>query len=44
MTGYPDITYESLNGTAALTRSLTWLRCLPAAISKLDPYHVVSSA
>lgn len=37
MTGYPDITYERLNATAALTRSLTWLRCLTAAISRLDP-------
>jgi hypothetical protein len=44
MTGYPHITYERLNATAALTHSLTWLRCLAAAISKLDPYHVVSRA
>lgn len=33
MTGYPDITYERLNATAALTHSLTWLRCLPPLAS-----------
>jgi hypothetical protein len=41
MTGYPDITYARLNAKVALARSLTWLRCLDAAISKLHPYHVV---
>jgi hypothetical protein len=44
MTGYPDITYGRLNDEAALARSLTWLCCLDAAISKLHPYHVVQSA
>jgi hypothetical protein len=43
MTGYSDITYEWLNPTGTLTHSLTWLFCLAAAISKPDPYHVVSS-
>lgn len=43
MTGYSDIIYEWLNPTGTLTHSLTWLFCLAAAISKPDPYHVVSS-
>ena len=43
MTGYSDITYEWLNPADTLTHSLTWLFCMAAAISKPDPYHVVSS-
>ena len=43
MTGYSDITYEWLNPTGTLTHSLTWLFYLAAAISRPDPYHVVSS-